>query len=132
MKRIILTVLCGALFAMLAEAQTASLTQKGKAAQTLQNDGLSIGHPSLPINSKVMVTNTVTGKKIEVTVTNRVTASRARIADLSGRAWRELGLSENTDILISTIPAVRPRPVSQASLAEPKAVCDACHAETNT
>ena len=126
MKQFFLTMVFGALFTMMAEAEIIRFTQQGKAARTLQNDGLSIGHPSLPINSRVMVTNTVTGKGIKVTVTRRVTASQARIADLSIRAWQELGLSEDSEILITTIPVVRSRPVSLLAGSEP--VFETCHA----
>ena len=58
MKRIFLTLLCGLLLIAPLAAQSAGLTQRGKATQQLQDDGLSIGHPSLPISSKVQTMTT--------------------------------------------------------------------------
>jgi hypothetical protein len=103
-------------------AQIGNFTQRGKATQELKTDGLSIAHPSLPLNSKATLTNTKTGKSIEVTVASRVPASSSRIADLSSGAWQELGLDSDNEITISTTPPPRPRVAAPAPPPEETAV----------
>ena len=118
MKRISLILLTGLLFNALAMAQVRNFEQRGRATQELRSDGLSIAHPSLPLNSRVMVVNTVSGREIEAMVTGRIAASPNRIADLSPGAWQELGLSPTTDIRIYTA-ATAPRPRPTAAPLEP-------------
>src|SRR5215469_9774152 len=101
MKRISLALLGLLLINTLAMAQMIGFNQRGKATQELSADGLSIAHPSLPINSKVQVINTRNGKQIEATVSGRVPASAARIADLSVGAWEALELGSDTEIIIT-------------------------------
>jgi hypothetical protein len=86
----------------------------------MKADGLSIAHPSLPIGSKVQVTNVATGKKIDVTVTGRIPASSSRIVDLSPGAASALELQPNGTVLISVPQATRPRPTT--ALPPPEAV----------
>jgi cell division septation protein DedD len=121
MKRFFLVILCGLLFNILCMAQSslANFTQRGVATQEMKADGLSIAHPSLPIGSKVQVTNVVTGKKIDVTVTGRIPASSARIVDLSPGAASALELEPNGTVLISVPPATRPRPAVAIAPPEP-------------
>jgi len=107
MKRVLLALLAGFLFATPAIAQVSGFNQRGKVTQEMQADGFTMAHPSLPINSKVQVANTLTGKEIEVTVIRRITASSNRIADLSPSAWIELALTPNTEVRIYSKPAVQ-------------------------
>ena len=104
MKRVLLALLAGFLFAAPVIAQVSGFNQRGKVTQEMQADGFTIAHPSLPINSKVMVVNTLTGREIEATVIRRITASANRIADISPSAWIELGLNSNTEVRIYTRP----------------------------
>jgi hypothetical protein len=117
MKRIILGFLFYLLFTSIIIAQINNFNQLGKATQEMKTDGLSIAHTSLPINSKVMVLNTATGKELEATVIGRIQASGSRIADLSPSIWRELALNPDPDIRIYTPAAPRPRntPIVAAS-----------------
>ena len=110
MKRALMLFLAGVLLNTLAIAQVVDLNQRGRATQELKAEGYNIAHPKLPLYSKVMVENTQTGKQIEVTVSDRIPASSSRIADLSYSAWRELGLTANSEIRIFTPPVVRQRP----------------------
>jgi hypothetical protein len=103
-------------------AQIASFSQRGKATQGIAGSGYTIAHPNLPINSQVKVTNTANGKEVEATVIDRVPASNDRIADVSRGVWDALGLSPDTDILLSISPPPRQRapdpvPAPQAELA---------------
>jgi len=96
-------------------AQVTDFNQHGRATQELRAAGLSIAHPSLPLNSRIMVANTLTGQEIEATVVGRILASTYRIADLSPDAWRDLELSEDSEIRIYTSPHVLPRPIVAVS-----------------
>jgi hypothetical protein len=107
MKRVLLALLAGFLFAAPVIAQINGFNQRGKVTQEMQADGFTMAHPSLPINSKVQVVNTLTGREIEVTVIRRITASANRIADLSPSAWIELALTPNTEVRIYSKPAVQ-------------------------
>jgi hypothetical protein len=95
-------------------AQITGFNQRGRATQELRAEGFAIAHPSLLLNSRVMLVNTLTGKEIEATVVGRILASADRIADLSFDAWQELGLHAGSEIRIHTNPPVRPRPVAAA------------------
>jgi len=100
--------------------QASGFSQRGKVTQEMQADGFTIAHPSLPINSKVQLVNTLTGKEIEVTVIRRIAVSGNRIADLSQSAWIALGLTSDTEVRIYTgnsnaAPVVQPNPAQQAS-----------------
>ncbi|MCL2069608.1 MAG: septal ring lytic transglycosylase RlpA family protein [Treponema sp.] len=121
MKRISLALLIGLLFNTMAMAQVSGFEQRGRATQELRAEGMSIAHPSLPLNSRVRVVNTVSGREVEATVTGRIPASGARIADLSAGVWQDLGLSPDTDIRIYTAPPARPRPPAAVAEAPPPA-----------
>jgi hypothetical protein len=125
MKRIAWVLLIGLWCGSLAMAQIGSFTQRGKATQELKTDGISIAHPSLPLNSKATITNTKTGRSVEATVTARVPASASRIADLSSGAWNELGLDADSEITISTSPPPRPRVAAPAQPPDDTAVAAA-------
>jgi rare lipoprotein A len=53
---------------------------------------LTAAHKSLPLGSKVRVTDTRTGKSIVVKINDRGPFVKGRIIDLSRRAARELGM----------------------------------------
>ena len=114
MKRYLLILLGGLLLAEPVTAQITNFIQRGKAVQELNSPGLSAAHPSLPINSRATVRNTLNGREIEVTITGRITASANRAIDLSRGAWEALGLSPETDVIITTIAPPRPRPIETA------------------
>lgn len=109
MKRMTLLLLGGLLFNTLAAAQMTEFSQRGIASRVLSAEGLYITHPLLPLDSKAIVVNTLTGKEIEVTVIGRMPLSPYWIADLSPGVWQELGLGPNTEIRIYT-PSPQPSP----------------------
>jgi len=108
MKRIFIALLGGLLFSTLAVAQITYFNQHGRASQELNAEGFAIAHPILPLNARVMMSNTLTGETIEVTVVGRVPPSLARIADLSPAAWEALGLNQDSEIRIFTNAAGLP------------------------
>ncbi|MCL2008712.1 MAG: SPOR domain-containing protein [Treponema sp.] len=123
MKRISFILLIALLISLVinsqAIAQVTGFTQRGRATNEMRADGLTIAHPSLPINSRAMVQNTVTGREVEVTIGSRIAASANRIADLSAGVWQALDLNPTTDIRIYTAAAA-PRPRPPAPPAEPE------------
>ena len=65
---------------------------KTASGQVYNKNKLSAAHKSLPLGSKVRVTDVRTGKSIVVRVNNRGPFVKGRIIDLSRRAASELGL----------------------------------------
>jgi rare lipoprotein A len=63
-----------------------------------------VGHPSLSIGTKILVTNKVNGQNLEVTVGDRIRASQDRIIELSKAAADRLGISRRvTPVTIESI-----------------------------
>ena len=80
--------------------------RQGKATHEMEGNGLIAAHENLRINTKIMVTNTITGKEIEVTITGRIPSSFDRIIDLSLDAWQELELHDDIPVMIN-LPDIR-------------------------
>ena len=74
--------------------------QTGLVTHDMQANGFAMAHPSLPLNTKMIVVNTSNGKWVEVTVISRLPASANRIADISMSAWIVLDLTPNTKVHI--------------------------------
>jgi len=55
---------------------------------------LTAAHPTLPLASKVRVTNLENGKSVEVKINDRGPYVRGRIIDVSEKAARRLGMKE--------------------------------------
>jgi peptidoglycan lytic transglycosylase len=53
---------------------------------------MTAAHPTLPLGTRVMVTNLENGRSVEVRVNDRGPFAKSRIIDLSRAAGRELGL----------------------------------------
>jgi hypothetical protein len=105
-------------------AQITGFNQRGIATQELRAVGFAVAHPSLPLNSSVMVANILTGKEVEATVVGQIQASPNHIADLSIGVWQELELYIGAEIRIYTRLPVRPRPAVEPiveSIIEPAA-----------
>jgi rare lipoprotein A len=66
-----------------------NLTASG---QVYDKNIMSAAHKTLPLGTKVRVTDTKTGKSIVVRVNDRGPFIKGRIIDLSRRAARELGI----------------------------------------
>ncbi|MDR0443921.1 MAG: septal ring lytic transglycosylase RlpA family protein [Treponema sp.] len=79
--------------------------ESGSATLESHGDGLVAAHPSLPIQSKVLITNPNNGKEVEVIIIGRSPASASSIANLSPDVWRFLELKSKDEILLRIIPA---------------------------
>lgn len=55
-------------------------------------DQMTAAHPTLPLGTRVMVTNLENGRSVEVRVNDRGPFAKSRIIDLSRAAGHELGL----------------------------------------
>ena len=125
MKRISLLLLFGLLLNAYMTAQGNDFTQTGKATGELKGTGFVAAHPSRPISSKLMVVNLETGKEAEVTIISRIPSSLNRIIDLSPDVWKELNLSENTNVklyLKASLPGQTAEAAKLAPAEEPKPV----------
>jgi rare lipoprotein A len=60
--------------------------------QRFDDRQLTAAHRSLPLNSRVRVTNLRTGRSVEVTITDRGPYARGRVIDLSQAAAKQLGI----------------------------------------
>jgi hypothetical protein len=123
-KRLFLAVLFGSVLCTpIVISQTSGFTQQGKVTHELQDEGLSLAHSSLPLNSTAKITNPSNGKSIEATVVRLIPAALGRIADVSAGVWRELELTPVTDVRISAVvPAKVPPSAPQTTVATaPKA-----------
>ncbi len=65
---------------------------KTASGQVYDKSQMSAAHKTLPLGSKVRVTDVKTGKAITVRVNDRGPFVKGRIIDLSRRAARELGI----------------------------------------
>ena len=101
MKRVLLILLGGFILSVPIMAQHTNFTQRGLAVQELNTSGLTAAHPSLPVNSRATVLNTVNGREIDVTITRRIPISHERIIDLSFAAWEALELSAGNEVVIT-------------------------------
>ena len=115
-----LFVLLGCLCIVSLAAQSGSFSQRGGATGGLKIGGLNAAHASLPLNSKVKVTNTVTGKEVDVTIVARIPASANRIIDLSPDVWQALEMETDTPVIVSDSQAAGspPAPSGTPEVAE--------------
>jgi rare lipoprotein A (peptidoglycan hydrolase) len=69
---------------------------------------LTAAHRTLPLESKVRVTNTANGRSVTVRVTDRGPARKGRIIDLSQSAAEELGMKQTgiARVNLEAMPAV--------------------------
>ncbi|MDR2516043.1 MAG: septal ring lytic transglycosylase RlpA family protein [Spirochaetaceae bacterium] len=66
--------------------------QSGQAELWAEGSNLTAGHPSLPVGTKLRVTNRDTGQRIEVTIATRVRAAQNRILTLTQAAGGQIGV----------------------------------------
>jgi rare lipoprotein A len=69
---------------------------------------LTAAHRTLPLESKVRVTNTANGRSVTVRVTDRGPASKNRIIDLSQSAAEELGMKQSgiATVKLEALPTI--------------------------
>jgi rare lipoprotein A (peptidoglycan hydrolase) len=118
MKRLFFAIFCATivLVQISAQARLGDFTMRGAATQDIRAEGFVAAHPSLPLNSRVIITNPRNGREIEVTIIDRIDPSLNRIVDLSPAAVQALGMRAG-EVIILTVPAP-PRPVTQVSRRE--------------
>jgi len=87
-----------------AQVRMGNFTQQGPASQEMTDDGFVAAHPSLPLKTSVKVKNTSNNKEVNVTITNRVGVSSARIIDLSPAAYKALDLKKGDIVSLSVNP----------------------------
>jgi rare lipoprotein A len=69
--------------------------------QELNREALTAAHRTLPIGTKVTVTNKSNGHSVVVTINDRGPFVRGRIIDLSPAAARVLGFSGLTHVTVN-------------------------------
>jgi rare lipoprotein A len=62
--------------------------------QPFRADGITAAHKTLPLGTKVMVTNPLTGASVVLTINDRGPFTRGRDIDLSQGAARAIGLKD--------------------------------------
>jgi hypothetical protein len=112
MKGFIVSVIAVMIFAVPAVSQSrlGNFSQRGTVSQEMISAGFTAAHPSLPLNTKVKVTNVRNGKEVEVVIINRIPVSPGRILDISPAALRALDMRAGETIILSVdapLPPVR-------------------------
>jgi rare lipoprotein A (peptidoglycan hydrolase) len=81
-----------------------SIKQTGIA--TVRNsgeNGLEASHPSIPMGTRVKLTNTNTGQNVTVVIRNRIPASRDRIIEITRTAGISLGFTQSGEVRLESI-----------------------------
>ncbi|MDR2631983.1 MAG: hypothetical protein LBC60_13785 [Spirochaetaceae bacterium] len=79
------------------------LVQEGKAMRIDEGAQLTIGHPSLPEGSRVMIKNLDNGQEAPATVMYRIRASRSRLIEVSDALGLRLGIDDSANVRIESI-----------------------------
>jgi rare lipoprotein A len=121
MKRLVTLLLLGIALTTLcaAQAQIRNFKQRGAATGTLESEGLTAAHPSLPIGTLIKVTNTANNQEVTATITGRISASVERIVDLSPAAAAAIGVPDDGSVQIileriNALPTVEPVVIAEA------------------
>jgi hypothetical protein len=110
-KRFLLVLLGGLFCNALVFAQSAPPTLEGKATQEMSDEGFAAAATrNYPLDSTIKITNTETGKEIELPVRGRIASSTNRIVDISLAAWEALELNSDTIVTLSLVPVLLPPP----------------------
>ena len=65
--------------------------RKTASGEVFDNDSMTAAHNTLPLGTRVRVTNLSNGRSVIVKITDRLHATNSRIIDLTQTAARELG-----------------------------------------
>jgi len=101
--------------------------QEGNATADLQKSGLTAAHPSLPMETRLMVKNQVTGSEVEVTITGRIQASFNRIIDLSPDAAQAIDLQSGGPVTVYIADPPAPLVAAKPKSAPPPMVAERLH-----
>ena len=74
--------------------------RKTTSGQKFCQDGLTAAHRSLPLGTKVRVTNMHNNKSVEVRINDRGPWPAGRVIDLSGAAAAEIGMKKTGNALV--------------------------------
>jgi rare lipoprotein A len=74
--------------------------RKTSSGQRFQQTGLTAAHRSLPLGTKVLVTNLRTRKSVEVRINDRGPWHKNRVIDLSGAAAAKVGMKKTGTALV--------------------------------
>ena len=74
--------------------------RKTASGQRFCQDGLTAAHRSLPLGTKVLVTNIHNSKSVEVTINDRGPSRAGRLIDLSGEAAAKIGMKKTGSALV--------------------------------
>jgi rare lipoprotein A (peptidoglycan hydrolase) len=77
--------------------------QSGNATALAAGNELTASHTSLPIGTKLKVTNSSNSRNVVITVTNRIRASTERIIEVSRAAAQALGIRTAGPVQIETV-----------------------------
>jgi rare lipoprotein A (peptidoglycan hydrolase) len=75
--------------------------QNGRAMILAAGTELTVGHPSMTIGRQMQITNRANGRRVIVTVKNRIRASLDRIVEISPTVAEALGVSQGVYINVS-------------------------------
>ena len=96
------------IYPVFAQARLGDFSIRGTASQEIESEGFIAAHSSLPLNSKVKVTNPRNGREIEVTVVHRIESSANRIIDLSREAVQALDMKAGEAVILTVGSPLRP------------------------
>jgi rare lipoprotein A len=80
---------------------TRTFHQRGSATRTMRSNELVGAHATLPLGTKVVVTNLRNDRHITITITGRIAASGNRIIDLSQVAAIALRMGDDDSASVS-------------------------------
>ncbi|MDR2070270.1 MAG: septal ring lytic transglycosylase RlpA family protein [Treponema sp.] len=92
--------------------------QRGSATRTMRSNELVGAHASLPLGTKVLVTNNQNDRHITVTITGRIAAAGNRIIDLSQVAAIALRMGDSDSVSV-TIEVARTKEEQEAEEQQP-------------
>lgn len=109
-----------------AEDKNATVEQHGKASYygdqfhgrktasgaTMNQNAMTAASPNLPLGAKAKVTDTQTGKSVDVKVNDRGPYKKGRIIDVSKRAAKELDIKDEgvAPVKVEAKPSEQPTP----------------------
>ncbi len=76
--------------------------------ETFDQNKLTAAHPTLPMGTKAVVTNTETGKSVEVTINDRGPFVKGRKIDLSRAAAQQIGMTKKGVVKVKIETKRRP------------------------
>jgi rare lipoprotein A len=78
--------------------------------ETFDPDKMTAASPSLPLGTRAKVTNTETGKSVNVIINDRGPYAEDRVIDVTTRAAEHLGMKEDGVAQVKVQPLAAPKP----------------------